>query len=206
MDEFAELEIELMQEQNSSSPSLQHILELLDSDELEVDFIIKSVDEELTSAQKWGALAVGIVLTPLLIGFMLLWACFSSGVFKNMNSTTHTIAGKYYLSFCHSILEYEYVDGRLTEAKLTTLDGNSYVDHIWVPYGDNGASYLAYDIHGSGNDIVRLVDVWTGKKEKFQELYQIVEDFCEISGLENKSSINNGGRGGKYAQWINEMS
>ena len=206
MDEFAELETELMEEKNSPTPSLQHILNLLDSGKLEVDFIIESVDEKLTSGYKWGLLAVGIILTPIVIGFMLLWILFASGVLKNINSTTHTIRGKYYLSFCHSILEYEYVDGRLTEAKLTTLDGNSYVDHIWVPYGDNGASYLAYDIHGSGNDIVRLVDVWTGKKEKFQELYQIVEDFCEISGLENKSSINNGGRGGKYAQWINEMS
>ena len=206
MDEFAELEIELMQEQNSSSPSLQHILDLLGSDELEVDFVIKEVDEELTSKQKWGWLALGVVLTPLVIGFMLLWMLIASGALKNINSTTHTVIGIYYLRFCHSILEYEYVDGRLTEAKLTTLNGNSYVDHSWVSYGDNGGQYLVYVIHGSGNDIVRLVDVLTRRKEEFQKLYQKVKDFCEISGLENMSSLKNGGYGRKYAQWITEMS
>ena len=206
MDEFAELETELMEEKNSPTPSLQHILNLLDSGKLEVDFIIESVDEKLTSGYKWGLLAVGIVLTPIVIGFMLLWILFASGALKNINSTTHTIGGKYYLTFCHSILEYEYVDGRLTEAKLTTLNGNSYVDHSWVSYGDNGGQYLVYVIHGSGNDIVRLVDVLTRRKEEFQKLYQKVKDFCEISGLENMSSMKNRGYGRKYAQWITEMS
>jgi len=203
MDEFAELEIELMQEQNSYSPSLQYILDLLGSDELEVDFVIKQVDEELTSKQKWGWLALGVVLTPLVIGFMLLWILIASGALKNINSTTHTVIGIYYLRFCHSILEYEYVDGRLTEAKLTTLNDNSFVDHTWVSYGDNGGQYLAYEINGEGHEKVRLIDVLTGKKEQFQELYQKVKDFCEISGLENVSSIK---RHKKYARWVTEMS
>lgn len=203
MDEFAELEIELRQEQNSSSLSLQDILDLLGSDKLEVDFVIKSVDEEITSREKWGALALGVALTPLLVGFVLLWAFYSSGVFKNMNSTNHTIGGTYYLRFCHSILEYEYVDGRLTEAKLTTLNDNSFVDHTWVSYGDNGGQYLAYEINGEGHEKVRLIDVLTGKKEQFQELYQKVKDFCQISGLENVSSIK---RDKKYARWVTEMS
>ena len=206
MDEFAELEKELMEEKNSPTPSLQHILNLLDSGKLEVDFIIESLDEELTSGYKWGLLAVSIVLTPIVIGFFLLWILFASGTLKNINSTTHTISGRYYLRFYHSILEYEYVDGRLTEAKLTTLNGNSYVDHTWVSYGDNGGQYLAYVIHGSGNDVVRLVDVLSRRKEEFQKLYQKVKDFCEISGLENMSSIKNRIYGRKYAQWITEMS
>ena len=203
MDEFAELEIELMQEQNSCSPSLQRILDLLGSDELEVDFVIKEVDEEFTSKEKWIALALGVVLTPLYIGFFILWRFYSSGVFKNMNSTTYTIGGTYYLRFCHSILEYEYVDGILTEAKLTTLNDTSFVDHTWVSVGDNGHSYLAYEIKGEGHEKVRLIDVRTEKKEQFQELYQKVKDFCEISGLENVSCIK---RHKKYAQWVTETS
>jgi hypothetical protein len=206
MDEFAELEVELFGNEKSSVPSLQHILILLDSGELEVDFIIESVDEELTSSQKWGWLALGVVLTPLIIGFMLLWVLIASGTLKNINSTTHTLKGKYYLRFFHSIFEYEYVDGRLTEAKLTTLNDNSYVDHTWVSFGDNGGQYLAFYIHGSGNDNVRLGDVpetITRRKENFQKVYQKVKDFCEISGLKNVSSLK---KDKKYAQWINEMS
>ena len=155
MDEFAELETELSGDENSSTPSLQHILNLLDSDELEVDYIIESVDEELTSGQKWGWLALGIVLTPLLIGFMLLWVLIRSGTLKNINSTTHTISGKYYFRFYHSILQYESVDGRLTEAKLTTLGDNSYVSDKWVSFGDDG-TMLAFYVYDNDNNGLRL--------------------------------------------------
>ncbi len=116
---------------------------------------------------------------------------------------------KFTYLFCHSILEYEYKNEQLIEAKLTNLDGNSYVSHEWISFGDNGGQYLAFYIHGSGNNNVKLGDIpetLTGRKENFQKVYRKVKDFCEISGLENKSSINNGGRGRKYAQWINEMS
>ncbi len=206
MDEFAELETELMAEKNPSSSSLQHILNLLDSGELEVDFTIDSIDEVLTPRLKWGLLALGIVLTPLLIGFLVLWVAIGSGALKNINSTTHTISGTYYLRFCHSIFQYKYVNEQLIEAKLTNLDGNSYVYHEWIPFGDNGGQYLAFYIHGSGNNNVKLGSVpetITGRKENFQKAYRKVKDFCEISGLKNVSSIK---EEKKYAKWITEMS
>ena len=55
MDEFAfgPKEIELLETKNSSDTSLQDVLNLLNNGKLEVDYIIESVDEELTSVQKW---------------------------------------------------------------------------------------------------------------------------------------------------------
>ncbi len=206
MDEFAELETELSGDENSSTPSLQHILNLLDSDELEVDYIIESVDEELTSGQKWGWLALGIVLTPLLIGFMLLWVLFRSGTLKNINSTTHTISGRYYLRFYHSILQYESVDGRLTEAKLTTLGDNSYVSDKWVSFGDDG-TMLAFYVYDNDNNGLRLWScgaTLTRDKENFQEVYQKVKDLCEVSGL--MLDVSELEKSQKYAKWMAEMS
>ena len=206
MDEFAELETELSGDENSSTPSLQHILNLLDSDELEVDYIIESVDEELTSGQKWGWLALGIVLTPLLIGFMLLWVLIRSGTLKNINSTTHTISGKYYFRFYHSILQYEFVDGRLTEAKLTTLGDNSYVSDKWVSFGDDG-TMLAFYVYDNDNNGLRLWScgaTLTRDKENFQEVYQKVKDLCEVSGL--MLDVSELEKSQKYAKWMAEMS
>tara|TARA_B100000035_G_scaffold313729_1_gene328117 strand:- start:210 stop:830 length:621 start_codon:yes stop_codon:yes gene_type:complete len=206
MDEFAELETELSGDENSSTPSLQHILNLLDSDELEVDYIIESVDEELTSGQKWGWLALGIVLTPLLIGFMLLWVLIRSGTLKNINSTTHTISGRYYLRFYHSILQYESVDGRLTEAKLTTLGDNSYVSDKWVSFGDDG-TMLAFYVYDNDNNGLRLWScgaTLTRDKENFQEVYQKVKDLCEVSGL--MLDVSELEKSQKYAKWMAEMS
>ena len=206
MDEFAELETELSGGENSSTPSLQDILNLLDSDELEVDYIIESVDEELTSGQKWGWLALGIVLTPLLIGFMLLWVLIRSGTLKNINSTTHTISGRYYLRFYHSILQYESVDGRLTEAKLTTLGDNSYVSDKWVSFGDDG-TMLAFYVYDNDNNGLRLWScgaTLTRDKENFQEVYQKVKDLCEVSGL--MLDVSELEKSQKYAKWMAEMS
>ena len=206
MDEFAELETELSGDENSSTPSLQHVLNLLDSDELEVDYIIESVDEELTSGQKWGWLALGIVLTPLLIGFMLLWVLIRSGTLKNINSTTHTISGRYYLRFYHSILQYESVDGRLTEAKLTTLGDNSYVSDKWVSFGDDG-TMLAFYVYDNDNNGLRLWScgaTLTRDKENFQEVYQKVKDLCEVSGL--MLDVSELEKSQKYAKWMAEMS
>ena len=206
MDEFAELETELSGDENSSTPSLQDILNLLDSDELEVDYIIESVDEELTSGQKWGWLALGIVLTPLLIGFMLLWVLIRSGTLKNINSTTHTISGKYYFRFYHSILQYESVDGRLTEAKLTTLGDNSYVSDKWVSFGDDG-TMLAFYVYDNDNNGLRLWScgaTLTRDKENFQEVYQKVKDLCEVSGL--MLDVSELEKSQKYAKWMAEMS
>ena len=206
MGEFAELETELNEEKNSSDPSLQNILNLLDSGELEVDFIFESVDEELTSVQKWGWLVLGIVLTPLLIGFMLLWILIASGTLKNINSTTHTISGRYYLRFCHSILEYGYVDERLTEAKLTTLDDNSYVTHKWVPFGDGGTmlAFYAYDNANNGLRLWSLGPTLTRDKENFHEVYQKVKNLCEVSGL--MLDLSELEKSKKYAKWMAEIS
>ena len=198
------LEKELLETKNSSDTSLQDVLNLLNNGKLEVDYIIESVDEELTSVQKWGWLALGIVLTPLFIGFWLLWVLFASGTLKNINSTTRTIGGRYYLRFCHSILEYKYKNEQLVEAKLTKLNDKSYVSHGWKDFGDNGGQNLAFYINCSGNYRVELGECngVIGRKEIFQEVYQKVKDFCRISGLKNYSKVRNK----KYAEWIKEMS
>ena len=123
---------------------------------------------------------------------------------------SHTISGKYYLSFCHSIFEYKYVNERLVEAKLTTLGDNSYVCPQWrVSEGSDGTSNhtLEFWVYANNKDKVRLWEMSHGffvRKEIFHDVYQKVKDLCEVSGL--KLDVSSLRRIRKYAKWIAELS
>ena len=113
---------------------------------------------------------------------------------------------KYYFRFYHSILQYESVDGRLTEAKLTTLGDNSYVSDKWVSFGDDG-TMLAFYVYDNDNNGLRLWScgaTLTRDKENFQEVYQKVKDLCEVSGL--MLDVSELEKSQKYAKWMAEMS
>ena len=207
MDEFAELEKELLETENSSDASLQDVLNLLKNGKLEVDYTIFLEDKTYTPAIKCGLLALGVILIAMILpmapGVATIWFTFKLGP---LWSTTRHITCINYLGFCHSILEYEYKNEQLVEAKLTKLNDKSYVSHEWIPFGDNGGTNLAFYIHCSENYNVRLgriLQTLTGRKENFQKVYRKVKDFCEISGLKNMSYLK---ENKKYAQWITEIS
>jgi hypothetical protein len=207
MDEFAELEKELLETENSSDASLQDVLNLLKNGKLEVDYTIFLEDKTYTPAIKCGLLALGVILIAMILpmapGVATIWFTFKLGP---LWSTTRHITCINYLGFCHSILEYEYKNEQLVEAKLTKLNNKSYVSHGWKDFGDNGGQNLAFYIYCSGNYKVELGEC-IGlrehiRKEIFQEVYQKVKDVCRISGLKNNSKVGNK----KYAKWIKEMS
>ena len=204
MDEFAELQKELLETKNSSDASLQDVLNLLKNGELEVDYTIFLEDKTYTPAIKCGLLALGVILIAMILpmapGVATIWFTFKLGP---LWSTTRHITCINYLGFCHSILEYEYKNEQLVEAKLTKLNNKSYVSHRWKDVGEH-SQVLAFYIYCSGKYSVELGQcdgvIW--RKEIFQEVYQKVKDFCRISGLKNYSKVTHK----KYAKWIKEMS
>ena len=231
MDEFAELEKELFETENSSDASLQDVLNLLKNGKLEVDYLIKSSDTRYTPGVKLFFIAIGVIVIPMSIAFIAIgiWIGGGEGLCYGLffgiilsvlafrvirftirlgpiNSTTREVSCIHYLGFCHSIFAYEYKNEQVVEAKLTKLNDKSYVSHEWIPFGDNGGTNLAFYIHCSENYNVRLgriLQTLTGRKENFQKVYRKVKDFCEISGLKNMSSLK---ENKKYAQWITEIS
>ena len=230
MDEFAELEKELLETENSSDASLQDVLNLLKNGKLEVDYLIKSSDTRYTPGVKLFFIAIGVIVIPMSIAFIAIgiWIGGGEGLCYGLffgiilsvlafrvirftirlgpiNSTTREVSCIHYLGFCHSIFAYEYKNEQVVEAKLTKLNDKSYVYNGWKDFGgDNGGRILAFYIYCSENYSVELGQcngaIW--KKGIFQEVYREVKDFCRISGLKNNSKVGNK----KYAKWIKEMS
>ena len=83
----------------------------------------------------------------------------------------------HYLGFCHSLLEYEYKNKQLVEAKLTKLNKKTYVSIGSVPSGeyDQRGVFILQDGNGA------TLYLWPGSlKQEIQD----VKDFCEISGVQ----------------------
>jgi len=180
MDEFADLERELLGMETSSDTSLQEVLKLLNKGKLKVDYTIFLEDKTYTPAKKCGVLALGVILMamilPMAFGVFLIRFIFKLGP---LWSTTRHITCRNYLGFCHSILEYEYKNEQLVEAKLTKLDSRSQVSIISVDFGDHGSGSrdeFALYVRGSG-----FKHLWSSGSIKNN--YQNVKDFCEISGV-----------------------
>ena len=178
MDEFAELEQEFLEMKTSSDDSLQEVLNLLDKDELKPDYTISHEDITYTPAKKFGTLVLGVILIvmilPMVVGVALIIHICKLGP---LWSTTRHIMSTDYLGFCHSILEYEYKNEHLIEAKLTKLNHKSYVYIGSVDSGDH-----------SSRDVFALVVGGQESKElwptgSIKNNYQNVKDFCEISGV-----------------------
>jgi hypothetical protein len=170
--------IELLQTEISSDSSLQNILKSLNNGELEVEYSIESSDKIFTPAAKffwlaWGVIGIGTIFFsyPALKGIMYIIRL------GPLNSTTRVVSCIHYLGFCHSLLEYEYKNKQLVEAKLTKLNKKTYVSIGSVPSGeyDQRGVFILQDGNGA------TLYLWPGSlKQEIQD----VKDFCEISGVQ----------------------
>ena len=170
--------IELLQTEISSDSSLQNILKSLNNGELEVEYSIESSDKIFTPAAKffwlaWGVIGIGTIFFsyPALKGIMYIIRL------GPLNSTTRVVSCIHYLGFCHSLLEYEYKNKQLVEAKLTKLNKKTRVSIGSVPSGeyDQRGVFILQDGNGA------TLYLWPGSlKQEIQD----VKDFCEISGVQ----------------------
>ena len=114
------------------------------------------------------------MILPMLVGVQLIRFIIKLGP---LWSTTRHIRSTCYVGFCHSILEYEYKNEQLVEAKLTKLNNRSYV---FIGSTDVG-EYSSMNVFklATGNNEVK--DLWP--TQFLKENYQDVKDFCEISGV-----------------------
>ncbi len=183
MDEFAEFEQEILRNGANSKDPLKDCLNLLEKGELDADYTISMEDTTYTPAKKCGLLALGVILIaiilPMLLGVQLIRFIIKLGP---LWSTTRHIRSTCYVGFCHSILEYEYKNEQLVEAKLTKLDNRSYV---FIGSTDVGESSSASVFTlATGNNEYK--DLWPFQSLKYN--YQDVKDFCEISGVKLRIS------------------
>jgi len=183
MDEFAEFEQEILRNGANSKDPLKDCLNLLEKGELDADYTISMGDTIYTPAKKCGLLALGVILIaiilPMLVGVQLIRFIIKLGP---LWSTTRHIRSTCYVGFCHSILEYEYKNEQLVEAKLTKLNNRSYVFIGSIDVGE----YSSMNVFklATGNNEVK--DLWPTQSLKYN--YQDVKDFCEISGVKLRIS------------------
>ena len=183
MDEFAEFEQEILRNGANSKDPLKDCLNLLEKGELDADYTISMGDTIYTPAKKCGLLALGVILIaiilPMLVGVQLIRFIIKLGP---LWSTTRHIRSTCYVGFCHSILEYEYKNEQLVEAKLTKLNKRSYV---FIGSTDIG-EYSSMNVFKLATGNNEYKDLWPIQSLKYN--YQDVKDFCEISGVKLRIS------------------
>ena len=183
MDEFAEFEQEILRDGGNSKDPLNDCLYLLGKGELNADYTISMEDTIYTPAKKCGLLALGVILIaiilPMLVGVQLIWFIIKLGP---LWSTTRHIQSTCYVGFCHSILEYEYKNEQLVEAKLTKLNKRSYVLIGSTDIGE----YSSMNVFKLATGNNEYKDLWPIQSLKYN--YQDVKDFCEISGVKLRIS------------------
>ena len=183
MDEFAEFEQEILRDGGNSKDPLNDCLYLLEKGELNADYTISMEDTIYTPAKKCGLLALGVILIaiilPMFPGLQLIRFIIKLGP---LWSTTRHIRSTCYVGFCHSIIEYEYKNEQLVEAKLTKLNNRSYVFVGSVRMGEYGST----DVFTLATGNKKYTDFWPRRSLKYN--YQDVKDFCEISGVKLRIS------------------
>ena len=183
MDEFAEFEQEILRNGANYKDPLKDCLNLLEKGELDADYTISMEDTTYTPAKKCGLLALGVILIaiilPMLLGVQLIRFIIKLGP---LWSTTRHIRSTCYVGFCHSILEYEYKNEQLVEAKLTKLNNRS---HVFIGSIDVG-EYSSMNVFKLASGNIEYKDLWPFQSLKYN--YQDVKDFCEISGVKLRIS------------------
>tara|TARA_Y100001933_G_scaffold264944_1_gene333714 strand:- start:4281 stop:4862 length:582 start_codon:yes stop_codon:yes gene_type:complete len=183
VDEFAEFEQEILRDGGNSKDPLNDCLYLLGKGELNADYTISMEDTIYTPAKKCGLLALGVILIaiilPMFPGAQLIRFIIKLGP---LWSTTRHIRSTCYVGFCHSILEYEYKNEQLVEAKLTKLNKRSYV---FIGSTDIG-EYSSMNVFKLATGNNEYKDLWPIQSLKYN--YQDVKDFCEISGVKLRIS------------------
>tara|TARA_B100000614_G_scaffold259662_1_gene284797 strand:+ start:151 stop:732 length:582 start_codon:yes stop_codon:yes gene_type:complete len=183
VDEFAEFEQEILRDGGNSKDPLNDCLYLLGKGELNADYTISMEDTIYTPAKKCGLLALGVILIaiilPMFLGVQLIRFIIKLGP---LWSTTRHIRSTCYVGFCHSILEYEYKNEQLVEAKLTKLNKRSYVFIGSIDIGE----YSSMNVFKLATGNNEYKDLWPIQSLKYN--YQDVKDFCEISGVKLRIS------------------
>ena len=155
MDEFADLEKELHEDSKIQSLDIIQIIQSIESDEAPLGFEFTPYEIIWTPASSIGCLLLGIILSPLLIGFLWLWIFFYCRPKIPIMENSHLYQCQFYMAESHSILEYDMLDGVLdsTSCKVHHIAPGSYIGHQWISIGGNGNSRLELTIRTSSNSI-----------------------------------------------------
>lgn len=155
MDEFADLEKELHEYSKIQSLDIIQIIQSIESDEAPLGFEFTPYEIIWTPASSIGCLLLGIILSPLLIGFLWLWIFFYCRPKIPIMENSHLYQCQFYMAESHSILEYDMLDGVLdsTSCKVHHIAPGSYIGHQWISIGGNGNSRLELTIRTSSNSI-----------------------------------------------------
>jgi hypothetical protein len=155
MDEFADLEKELHEYSKIQSLDIIQIIQSIESDEAPLGFEFTPYEIIWTAASSIGCLLLGIILSPLLIGFLWLWIFFYQRPKIPIMENSHLYQCQFYMAANHSILEYEMLNGVLdsTSCKVHHIAPGSYIGHQRISMGDNGNSRIEFTIRTSSNSI-----------------------------------------------------
>jgi hypothetical protein len=180
MDEFADLEQEILGDSKIQSLDIFQIIQSIESDEAPLGFEFTPYEIIWTPASSIGCLLLGIILSPLLIGFFWLWIFFEQRPKMPIMETSYLFQCQYYMTENHSILEYEMLNGVLdaTSCKVHQIAPGSYIGYQLISIGDNGNSRTEFTVRTSSNSI----------QLKFHETVKYAETsrFSTTAGLEIK--------------------
>jgi hypothetical protein len=155
MDEFADLEQELLADSKIQSLDIFQIIQSIESDEAPLGFEFTPYEIIWTPASSIGCLLLGIILSPLLIGFFWLWIFFEHRPKMPIMETSYLYQCQYYMTENHSILEYEMLNGVLdaTSCKVHHIAPGSYIGYQVISTGGSGMSRTEFTIRTSSNSI-----------------------------------------------------
>ena len=155
MDEFADLEQELLADSKIQSLDIFQIIQSIESDEAPLGFEFTPYEIIWTPASSIGCLLLGIILSPLLIGFLWLWIFFEHRPKMPIMETSYLYQCQYYMTENHSILEYEMLNGVLdaTSCKVHHIAPGSYIGYQVISTGGSGMSRTEFTIRTSSNSI-----------------------------------------------------
>ena len=155
MDEFADLEQEILGDSKIQSLDIFQIIQSIESDEAPLGFEFTPYEIIWTPASSIGCLLLGIILSPLLIGFLWLWIFFYQRPRIPIMETSYRYQCQFYMAENHSILEYDMLDGVLdsTSCKVHHIAPGSYIGRQVISMGDNGGSRTEFTIRTSSNSI-----------------------------------------------------
>ena len=180
MDEFADLEQEILGDSKIQSLDIFQIIQSIESDEAPLGFEFTPYEIIWTPASSIGCLLLGIILSPLLIGFFWLWLFFEQRPKMPIMETSYLYQCQYYMTENHSILEYEMLNGVFdaTSCKVHQIAPGSYIGYQLISIGGNGNSRTEFTVRTSSNSI----------QLKFHDTVKYAETsrFSATAGLEIK--------------------
>ena len=193
MDEFAAFEATLASDEAQST--IERVAWAICTDEREADYVLEEMNHIYTPSEKTVWLLLGILLTPLVIGIIILVALFKDGP---LNEETHLLRGRYFIAELRGVIEFECKNDVFTELTFTRIEAKAIIDHHNVEFGDNGSTYLEFIILNGEGPNIRLwrLGGWHDGRE-FGKNYPKLVDFSERVGIPLSQRMLN-----KFEKWI----